>query len=345
LTGYNDLEAARQDLNDWMASGLSSTTLVSRTLDARNSGDFTSVPTEEEMKEAVYNPAMLGPNVAATAGGLGLGGATNLGKSPVLLKGTGAGTGGRVVAGSALAADDAVRATTRAVDNVATSEWTSLGVVDDVMAAANDAFLYVQRELAATGTDDVVRMSAGDPRDSVRVVGHKGGMPVLNGLPSAERAAAVRASGGAGAPTGARYVPSAPVTMSRAHAMDTITATTRFGGGNKNAVKTIAQRGVNVQADLDEISAGLGVLNDAGDILTSSGRMYGRHTETGTVFLRSGSPGTVDLTQAEFGVLRQMVVDGGLQGNAHRMLDALLGAGNPGVSSQTAAKLRGLYGP
>ena len=42
--------------------------------------------------------------------------------------------------------------------------------------------------------------------------------------------------------------------------------------------------------------AGKAVLLPNGDILTSSGRTYGRHPGRDSVFLRGGSPGTVDLT-------------------------------------------------
>lgn len=108
--------------------------------------------------------------------------------------------------------------------------------------------------------------------------------------------------------------------------------------------KTVALRGIDVSSDLAEINAGRAVLNEAGDIVVSSGRTYGRHTESGNVFLRSGSPGTVDVTQAEFRVLRLMVQNGGLQGPAASLLDGLLEAGNAGVSGDSVARLLRLYG-
>jgi hypothetical protein len=171
---------------------------------------------------------MLGPNVAATAGGLGLGGATNLGKSHVLLKGTGAGTGGRVVAGSALAADDAVRATTRAVDNVATSEGTGLAVVDDVMEAANNTFFYLKREVEklAVGAEPPVTAMAGDPPKTGSAYDY-----------FKEKAARQRGLN-VGGPSS---TPSVPVPSTRASdirfTQDSIRATFRDGGSVEELIK------------------------------------------------------------------------------------------------------------
>jgi hypothetical protein len=47
-----------------------------------------------------------------------------------------------------------------------------------------------------------------------------------------------------------------------------------------------------------EIQEGRAVQLKNGDILTSSGMIYGTHGNN-TVFLRSGSPNTVDLNQGE----------------------------------------------
>lgn len=58
-----------------------------------------------------------------------------------------------------------------------------------------------------------------------------------------------------------------------------------------------------------------------------------------------GGPGTVRLSPAEFGVLREMIRSGGLIGNARRMLDGLLSAGNPGVSASSAGRLLELFEP
>jgi hypothetical protein len=116
----------------------------------------------------------------------------------------------------------------------------------------------------------------------------------------------------------ANFTPSGSVSMSDVHDVNKITPKTNFGGGNAKTPKTIALGNANIAADITEINAGQSTIipNGNGDILTSSGRRYGVHPGSNTIFLRSGSPDTVDLTQAEFGIFTNMIKSGGLQGDA-----------------------------
>ena len=77
--------------------------------------------------------------------------------------------------------------------------------------------------------------------------------------------------------------------------------------------------------------------------MTSSRRVYGTHPGSDAVFLRSGSPGTVDITRAEFLILRSMVESGGLTGDARRMFDGMLSARNAGLTSDSERKLVELF--
>jgi hypothetical protein len=147
---------------------------------------------------------------------------------------------------------------------------------------------------------------------------------------------------GQGPPETNNFIPKQPVHMSPAHSVNTITEGTRFGGGNRNTVKTVAKGDVDIGADMEEINKGQARLLENGDIKTSSERIYGRHPGQNSVFLRSGSPGTVDLTQAEFGVFKQMVTSGGLQGSALKMLESMQGK-NPGITEQSREKLLNLF--
>lgn len=139
------------------------------------------------------------------------------------------------------------------------------------------------------------------------------------------------------------FIPLVPASISRAHSINTIDANVRWGDGNRNQPKTIAKGDVDLQADLNEINAGRAVLMENGDILVSSGRIYGIHSGKNSVFLRSGSPGTIDLTQAEFRILRAMFEEGGLQGNALKRLEGLLRVGNRGISERSRATLIELF--
>jgi hypothetical protein len=129
--------------------------------------------------------------------------------------------------------------------------------------------------------------------------------------------------------------------MSPAHEASKITSKTRFGNGH---IKTVANKNANITADLAEINAGNHTLLNNGDILTSSGRIYGIHPDPGrnTIFLRSG-PDTVQLTQAEFSVFRNMITSGGLTGNALKQFNGMQKAGNAGLSPQSQQNLINLY--
>ncbi len=63
------------------------------------------------------------------------------------------------------------------------------------------------------------------------------------------------------------------------------------------------------------------------------------HPETGGVFSRSGTPGTVDLTKAEFGVLKKGISEETLRGAASKQLDGLMKAGNKGVGASSMEKI------
>lgn len=140
-----------------------------------------------------------------------------------------------------------------------------------------------------------------------------------------------------------RFVPNAEMHVSDAHSINFIGPRTRFGGGNRNTPKAIAYGDVDLAVDLAEINAGRAELLDTGDILTSSGRIYGTHGTGGSgVFPRRG-PGLVDVTQAEFDILRTMSTSGGMTGNAERALNGMLRSGNGGVTAGTRNKLIRLF--
>ena len=128
--------------------------------------------------------------------------------------------------------------------------------------------------------------------------------------------------------------------MSPSHSISSITSKTRFGDGQ---IKTIAKGNININDDIIEINSGKAFLNQKGDIVTSSGRIYGRHPDRDTIFLRSRSPGTVDLTKAEFNILREMLRNGGLKGNALRAFEGMQKAGNQGLSGNSQQKLIDLF--
>ena len=140
------------------------------------------------------------------------------------------------------------------------------------------------------------------------------------------------------------FIPDSLVHVSKAHSVNTITPNVRFGGGNRNTPKTIAVGNVDLNADIDEINTGRAILLNNGDILTSSGRVWGRHTGSGEtgVFPRSG-PGLVNLTQAEFSVFRMMLPSGGLTGNARKSFDGLTNANNAGLNAGSEQRLINLY--
>ncbi len=138
------------------------------------------------------------------------------------------------------------------------------------------------------------------------------------------------------------FTPEDPATVSRAHSVNTITASTRFGGGDRTTPKTVALGDIDLNVDLAEINAGKASLLSSGDILTSSGRVYGTHPGSSTIFPRTG-PGLVQLTQAEFGLYVDMVRNGGLQGGALRAYEGMLRAGNPGLSEGSGQKLINLF--
>jgi hypothetical protein len=124
--------------------------------------------------------------------------------------------------------------------------------------------------------------------------------------------------------------------------VDTIGPNTRFGGGNRNTPKTVALGGVDLQGDIDAINNGEGILQDDGQILAPSGRTYGTHPESSTIYPTSG-PGLVNLTQAEFQIYRLMQTSGGLQGDALRAFNGMMEAGHPGLSADSAERLTQLY--
>jgi phage tail protein X len=141
---------------------------------------------------------------------------------------------------------------------------------------------------------------------------------------------------------GEPFQPSTPVGVSDSHSVDTIGPNTRFGAGNRNTPKTVAMGGVDLQGDIDAINNGQGVLQPDGQILAPSGRTYGTHPDSSTIYPTSG-PGLVNLTQAEFQIYRQMLSSGGLQGNALRAFEGQMAAGNPGLSADSTERLMQLF--
>ena len=138
------------------------------------------------------------------------------------------------------------------------------------------------------------------------------------------------------------FTPEAPVSVSKSHSVDTITSSTRFGAGDRNTPKTVAIGGIDLRVDIAEINSGKATLLSGGDILTSSGRVYGTHPGSSTIFPRTG-PGLVQLSQAEFGIYTDMVKNGGLQGGALKAFEGMLKGGNPGLSEASRQKLIDLF--
>lgn len=136
------------------------------------------------------------------------------------------------------------------------------------------------------------------------------------------------------------FVPHNPLSISPSHSISSITSKTRFGDGQ---IKTIAKGNINIKNDIIEINAGKAFLNQQGDIVTSSGRIYGRHPDRDTIFLRSRSLGSVDLTKAEFNILREMIKKGGLRGSALRAFEGMRKARNKGLSGDSQQKLIDLF--
>ena len=137
---------------------------------------------------------------------------------------------------------------------------------------------------------------------------------------------------------GVAFEPTGKVKVTDAHSVDTINSKTWFGGGDRNTSKSVAIGGVDLRADIEEINSGRALLLPNGDIATSSGRTYGQHPGSSTVFPREG-PGLVKLSQAEFDLYRMVVRDGGLSNSVLRGIDGMLKAGNPGVGPDTKTKL------
>jgi RHS repeat-associated protein len=129
------------------------------------------------------------------------------------------------------------------------------------------------------------------------------------------------------------------------HYVNKIQVKSGFGGGD---VKTIARGNANLDIDVAEIQNGLAVRLKNGDILTSSGRIYGTHPDVIDgifgIFPRSGSPDTIDLTKGEFDLFKKMIKAGGLKGKALQFYETRMNLGVPtGLDSQTPQKLTDLY--
>ncbi|MFZ6760928.1 polymorphic toxin-type HINT domain-containing protein [Undibacterium sp. Ji50W] len=139
-----------------------------------------------------------------------------------------------------------------------------------------------------------------------------------------------------------KFVPKDPVKVSNSHSVDTITPRTFFGGGNKNTPKTVARGGVDIEGDIQAINNGEGILQPDGKILTPSGRIYGTHPDSSTIYPVDG-PGLVNLSQAEFAIYKEMLKSGGLQGDALRAFEGMMKAGNGGLNEESAQKLIDLF--
>jgi hypothetical protein len=135
------------------------------------------------------------------------------------------------------------------------------------------------------------------------------------------------------------------------HSINSITSKSRFGGGNRTTPKTIAKGHVNLQADFAEIQAGNAAYDKHSQTFTTTaGRVYGFHADhitskgSSPIYPIRGNPGDfVNVTQAEFDILRKMPDNQGLNGPALQELQGLLRAGNPGVDEDTEAKLVDLF--
>lgn len=135
------------------------------------------------------------------------------------------------------------------------------------------------------------------------------------------------------------------------HSINTITNNSRFGGGNRHTPKTIAKGHVDLRADFAEIQAGDAAYDKQTQTFTTvAGRVYGFHPDHITskgaspIYPIRGKPGDfINVTQAEFDLLKKMPDNQGLQGPVLRELHGLLRAGNPGVTADTEAKLLDLF--
>jgi hypothetical protein len=137
-------------------------------------------------------------------------------------------------------------------------------------------------------------------------------------------------------------IPGISVGMNPAHSVNTIKVDTDFGGGKS---KTVAIGEVNTGTDITEIQNGMAVRLNNGDILTSSGRIYGIHTDgNNRVFIRAGSPGTIELTKGEFKLYTLMLKSGGLQGKALQFYENTMSINKPsGLDFNSPQKLINLY--
>ncbi|WP_259779857.1 hypothetical protein [Aestuariispira ectoiniformans] len=131
--------------------------------------------------------------------------------------------------------------------------------------------------------------------------------------------------------------------MSDAHRANTITASTRFGGGNRNTPKTIARGDIDLEADIAEINAGQAKILENGHVQASSGRIFGTHSDGRAAIYPISGPGLVNLSQAEFNIFRQMTRTGGLKGHARRAFDGMVRSGNSGLDMTSKQRLIDLF--
>ncbi|WP_279324058.1 hemagglutinin repeat-containing protein [Stenotrophomonas sp. LMG 10879] len=148
--------------------------------------------------------------------------------------------------------------------------------------------------------------------------------------------------GDSGGSSTKNFIPPGPVRVSDAHSVETIGAGTRFGGGNRNTLKSVLMGGDDIDGDIREINSGQGILLPDGNVAVSSGRVWGAHPGSATMFPRSG-PGIVQLSQAEFRLYRDMVRQNGMSSSIEKALDGMISVGNSGVSSESRSKLNELY--
>ena len=136
---------------------------------------------------------------------------------------------------------------------------------------------------------------------------------------------------------------SQPVRISDTHSANDITLKTRWGGGSRNSPKTIARGDTDLAADIADINTGKATQLPSGDIVAPSGRVYGTHPGQPGIFPRSGSLGTVDLTQAELSVFKDMIKSGGLLGDALTAFEGMSKTRNSGLSAGSRQKLIDLF--
>jgi len=98
--------------------------------------------------------------------------------------------------------------------------------------------------------------------------------------------------------------------------------------GRRGTRNTIIEPRVDIQADLDAINRGDGIIDRHWQTIWVNGRLWGYHADTGTIYPMEGG-GFVQMTQLQFFALRVLVRYNGINPQSERML-----ANNPDMTDE-----------